>query len=308
MAQDDIQGQVVDGSGNPVSGAIVELTKSYQSNPQDEQVVRRVTTDSNGNYIFEEHPDGDGTTQEWHVAAYNYDGTAYVNSFNNPGVTADLPSNAIPDSAIYWWDPSAFASPWVDEVVSESMTINGGLSSTTFGDGSDAVSGDGNDGHGLAANRDVLYNSMSIEVEISSTTTSAAFILGSNDNTNGITCMIMFNQDGDFNYIDGSMALFLSDETNQFSFSYDGGFNDGNKHKVSFIVNDATTSDASMIVDGSTVTPTVDRADGVNFSGLTLNYDMAYWARNFTGTVKDFYNGKLGKIAFHDTNIQNQTI
>jgi len=100
MAQDDIQGQVVDGSGNPVSGAIVELTKSYQSNPTSRERVFRTTTDSNGNYIFTGHPDGDGTTQEWHVSAYSHDGTAYVNSFNNPGVTADLPSNAIPDSVI----------------------------------------------------------------------------------------------------------------------------------------------------------------------------------------------------------------
>jgi len=102
MAQDDIQGQVVDGAGNPVSGAIVELTKSYQSSPLDEQVVRRTTTDANGNYIFEFHPDGDGTTQEWHVSCYNHDGTAYVNSFNNPGVTADLRSNAIPDPVTNW--------------------------------------------------------------------------------------------------------------------------------------------------------------------------------------------------------------
>lgn len=97
MAQDDIQGQVVDAQGNPVSGAIVELTKSYQSNPVEGGDVFRTTTDNNGNYIFTEHQEGDGTTQEWHVSAYNYDGTAYVNSFNNPGVTADLPS-AIPDS------------------------------------------------------------------------------------------------------------------------------------------------------------------------------------------------------------------
>jgi hypothetical protein len=97
MAQDDIQGQVVDGAGNPVSGAIVELTKSYQSNPVERGDVFRTTTDSNGNYIFIGHQEGDGTTQEWHVSCYNHDGTAYVNSFNNPGVTADLPSNAIPD-------------------------------------------------------------------------------------------------------------------------------------------------------------------------------------------------------------------
>jgi len=105
MAQDDIQGQVVDAQGNPVDGAIVELTKSYQSSPLDEQVVRRTTTDANGNYIFEFHPDGDGTTQEWHVSAYNHDGTAYVNSFNNPGVTADLPSNLIPDGLVDNFEP-----------------------------------------------------------------------------------------------------------------------------------------------------------------------------------------------------------
>jgi len=93
MAQDDIQGQVVDGSGNPVSGAIVELTKSYQSTPVEQQRAVRTTTDSNGNYIFNGHPDSDGTTQEWHVAAYTYDGTNYVNSFNNPGVTANLSTN-----------------------------------------------------------------------------------------------------------------------------------------------------------------------------------------------------------------------
>lgn len=98
MAQDDIQGQVVDPSGNPVSGAIVELTKSFESNPVEEQTVLRTTTDSNGNYIFEFHPDGDGTTQDYHVSCYNHDGTAYVNSFNNPGVTADL--SALPDSVV----------------------------------------------------------------------------------------------------------------------------------------------------------------------------------------------------------------
>jgi len=127
MAQDDIQGQVVDGSGNPVSGAIVELTKSYQSSPQDEQVVRRVTTDSNGNYIFDYHPDGDGTTQEWHVAAYSHDGTAYVNSFNNPGVTADLPEVAIPDSAVLQYQiDEGSGTTLTDAIGSNDGSLTGG--------------------------------------------------------------------------------------------------------------------------------------------------------------------------------------
>jgi hypothetical protein len=35
------------------------------------------------------------------VAAYSHDGTAYVNSFNNPGVTADLPEVVIPDTSMF---------------------------------------------------------------------------------------------------------------------------------------------------------------------------------------------------------------
>jgi len=34
------------------------------------------------------------------VSCYNHDGTAYVNSFNNPGVTAALPEAVIPDSVL----------------------------------------------------------------------------------------------------------------------------------------------------------------------------------------------------------------
>jgi len=98
MAQDDIQGQVVDAQGNPVEGAIVEVTPARRDDSELEENVVRVSTNSNGEYRVWYHPQGDGTTQEWHVSCYNYDGTAYVNSFNNPGVTADLPSNVIPDS------------------------------------------------------------------------------------------------------------------------------------------------------------------------------------------------------------------
>jgi len=129
MAQDDIRGQVVDASGSPISGAIVELTKSYQSNPAGDGRVFRTTTDSNGNYLFKEHPDGDGTTQEWHVAAYSHDGTAYVNSFNNPGVTADLP-NVIPDSDIAQFEdgslhPSFSGDTGDYQVTSTSPTLTG---------------------------------------------------------------------------------------------------------------------------------------------------------------------------------------
>jgi len=135
MAQDDIQGQVVDPSGNPVSGAIVELTRSYESNPVEEQTVRRTTTDSNGNYIFETHPDGDGTTQDYHVSCYNYDGTAYVNSNNNPGVTAALPSNAIPDGGLFRWtfDSSDISGSTITDIWGDNNATNNGATTGASG-------------------------------------------------------------------------------------------------------------------------------------------------------------------------------
>jgi len=150
MAQDDIQGQVVDAQGNPVDGAIVELTKSYQSSPTGQEAVQRTTTDSNGNYIFEGHPDGDGTTQEWHVSAYNHDGTAYVNSFNNPGVTADLPSNTIPDSAILQpvpGDLDHFTGDTGSYSINNNSPVSEGDYSMKVNDGAEIVSTSGLDAY-----------------------------------------------------------------------------------------------------------------------------------------------------------------
>jgi len=126
MTDQDIQGTVTDSNGDPVSGAIVELTKSYQTNPQNEQVVLRTTTDSNGNYVFNYHPDSDETSQEWHVSAYSHDGSSYLNSFNNPGVTADLPSTAIPDSGISHWNfEESLNDVWENSTVFNGNAVGG---------------------------------------------------------------------------------------------------------------------------------------------------------------------------------------
>ena len=101
MADTDIQGTVTDQSGNPVSGAVVELTLADADASTTEQTVIRTTTDSNGNYIFDQgsHPDASSSTDEWHVSAYYWDGSAWVPAVNRPGVVADLQSD-IPDSVV----------------------------------------------------------------------------------------------------------------------------------------------------------------------------------------------------------------
>lgn len=89
MADSDIQGTVTE-SGNAVEGATVWLWRADLTG--SDAVVASTTTDSNGAYIFTEHPDGTGQTEVWHVAA-QYDGTENFQFESEWGVTAALPSS-----------------------------------------------------------------------------------------------------------------------------------------------------------------------------------------------------------------------
>lgn len=92
MASDDIQGKITDENGDPLSGVKVWLFS--QDNPNE---VVETTTDSNGDYIFERHPDGDGTSQNWHVTTAVESGSQRFNTFSKPYVSSQIPTT-IPDS------------------------------------------------------------------------------------------------------------------------------------------------------------------------------------------------------------------
>jgi len=288
MAQDDIQGQVVDAQGNPVSGAIVELTKSYQSSPLDEQVVRRTTTDANGNYIFEFHPDGDGTTQEWHVSCYNHDGTAYVNSFNNPGVTADLPSNAIPDSDLdhLWYGPTASqVDPLPDEIASLDASA---VADPTLGgsiNGNTSILYDGvDDYHSTGSAATVGSNSEFTFVAVAQT-----------DTTNAN--QIIFNN-GDGPSTDGY----------RFGFSDDGGF-----LFVSNGIDDINTgsysTDPLVLVgtyDGSNFILDANGTERVNSSIATPNPSTTTFTLGAHSQLGNFFNGAIGAVG-HESGFGDAT-
>ena len=101
MAQDDIQGTITDPDGNAIEGAIVEVLPAGTDGSVSEPTAVRTTTDSNGDFLVNYHPSGDGTTQDWVVNAYVYDSTndAWVPLENRPGVEADL-GTVIPDSGV----------------------------------------------------------------------------------------------------------------------------------------------------------------------------------------------------------------
>jgi len=320
MAQDDIQGQVVDPSGNPVSGAIVELTKSFESNPVEEQTVLRTTTDSNGNYIFEFHPDGDGTTQDYHVSCYNHDGSAYVNSFNNPGVTADLPSNAIPDSVVVQNHATTWAqgdATWADDATddgAQDMSISGDPQAATLSDSSESLEFDGVDDNGLFTMPSAIdgSNLSNISVEFAlqwSNSTTISNLFGSRNGANATKLIGEINRDETFSDVAGSFYVQLGDDDANVlraAPATNPGLNDGQRHDITIAI-DAPNNNVTIIIDGSSVSVSYGAQQTPdNFS--TLNQDMVVAARNEQGTPERFAQVSIGADRWHNETIAEQTI
>jgi len=90
MTDQDIQGTVTDADGNPVEGATVALMKQTDGN-----YVKYALTGTDGKYKFESHPDGNGTSDDWHlVCSYKEDGTEF-NSNSRPFITSSIDSDTI---------------------------------------------------------------------------------------------------------------------------------------------------------------------------------------------------------------------
>lgn len=89
MADTDIQGTVTDPSGNSLQNAEVYLFRSDEVG--NSAVVEKTTTDSNGDFIFNSHPDGNGNSTDYHVLFKFDDGSGTEYQFTSQwGVTAQL--------------------------------------------------------------------------------------------------------------------------------------------------------------------------------------------------------------------------
>jgi len=151
MAQDDIQGVVTDENGNPVQGATVTLWLNEGIDrsgfARDSSTAIYTLTDSNGEYQFNQHPQGDGSTQEWHLAVRFDDGSGDFNSLSLPYVTADLPKgDVIPDSRVSRWKfDEGSGSTAADSWDNNDGTVNGATWTTDSQQGGYALSFDGTD-------------------------------------------------------------------------------------------------------------------------------------------------------------------
>ena len=300
MAQDDIRGTVVDSSSNAVSGAVVEVAPARQDATTAEDTVVRTTTDSNGDYIIDSHPFGDGTTKEWHVSAYYWDGSAWVNSLNKPGVTADL-SSLIPDSVVHQYPYSTFStSTWSDNVGGAGMTVNG-MVSDTFGNGESSVFGDGTDDYGLADGPQNLPQNETFGVALTLEDPSGSdtsYWMGSSDGNASIWLY-------DSNFTDGTtgeMQFAVQDNNgNSIIVETDSSIADGNIHLIVWNKNSNSAAGVDIYVDDmSTTVPTTAREEqAFDHTNYTNAEPMGFFAERRDGSINNYKSYDAGIFEFN---------
>ena len=232
-------------------------------------------------------------------------------SFRNVSVGID----AIPDTVVAQYDPVTFStgdSIWSDDVGDNDATLEGDLQESIFSDGSESIEGDGVDDAGQAnwSVNGAELNSWSFEYEIQYSHTNREIPFGTvQSNSQGFWFEV--NKDEDFNDDNGNLRITLQDQNAdgriRFAPSTNPSLNDGNKHIVSIVFNDASNNDYQLFIDGSEVSTSANTESGPsNFE--TWTDDFGFWSRVVDGSLQNYFNGQLGLTRIHDSGISEQTI
>jgi len=281
MASDDIQGQVTDGTGNAVANAVVALWN--QDNP-----TKVITTqaDSNGNYVFTNHPDGDGTSQNWHLAAYDpNDGSRQFPSLHS--INSQLPLD-IPDGVVtqYQFEDDSDTTTATDAVGSNDASITGGTFDSSARCGAFAFRSGGSD--------DRVVSTSTIDLSASGDSVGASVGGFFNPDSGSAFQVLSYWGVDNNNYVRADIkdnewrAVTQVNQANFTVASSAGVSTSGYTHVVA--CHDG--SDLYLIIDGTEVARTSTAADvtqigagdlvvadgGLNFSGYAGLTDDASWA------------------------------
>ncbi len=254
----------------------------------------------------------ESTTLSWAVpsgqTAQDYQATvASADDTASQTVTVIPPSLEIQHAATTY---SSGDSTWTDDVGSADASLTG-TSVATLSDGSEAVSFDGSDDHGLMTFPATLEGSdlqaFSIEFAAQWTTSSAVAKVVGITTSGGQKLNITPNWTGSATNV-GDLNITLSDGGNTLSVSTgDQNLNDGNRHDITLVVDDASANSVTLIVDGSSVTPQFDNQGGPSSFG-SWDRDIAIAARNRPSGIDQEFPIDVGAMRWHDSAISSQTI
>jgi len=304
MTDSDIRGTVTDAQGDPIQGATVSLFLADQAS-----AVRETTTDSNGEYIFDLHPDGTGSSEDWHVAVSYTDANGTQNALSKPFVSASLPDFTFPVAAsnlVAWYpfDPSEGARDQTGGVVGvgdpkdysgtvngATYQANGGVVDINSGSGSGAYIFDGNDDFINIGSILGGANSFSMGGWIRTTQSVSDSEPYQHPNLIGTVQQSGESQDFLLGLKNGTPIIFSeSDGSGRSDLLGSTSINDDSYHHY-FVTND--NGSVKIFVDGSQ-----DASGTLIFDGLPSDRDMEIAKANWT--KNRFYDGLIDDVRVYN--------
>jgi len=224
--------------------------------------------------------------------------------------------SGIPASVVLQYFATTYSQgdgTWEDDAGDANMSLSGDFQEATLSDGAESIDSDGSDDHGLVTMPSSLESSgltaFSVEFALEFSDTTQASLFGQINNGSQL-CLVNANQEAGASFDAGNVRFLLQDvDGDRIDCGPDTNPNldDGNRHDVSFVVNDAATNDVEMLIDGTSVTLTFGTSEGPdNFEAW--DRDMAHFARNNAGTIDNHLDIEYGAIRWHDQAITQQTI
>jgi len=224
----------------------------------------------------------------------------------------------IPDSVVLQYFATEYSqgdSTWPDDTETAAMSITGDPQDATLSDGSESLNFNGTDDEGLVTLPESLeggdLNAFAVEFAFETSLADNDFdVVFGLVNDSGQGFRSFFNNDEDGNADGGNADFLLEDPTGnrfRFSFSTNPNLNDGSRHDLTIVIDDASNNNATLILDGSEETVAVGTAGSPsNFEAW--DYDMGHAARNNQGSTDRHSDIEIGAIRWHDEAISNQTI
>jgi len=203
-----------------------------------------------------------------------------------------------PSTVVHQYVAENFASPWLDEVGSADMAVNG-MTASTFSNGQESVSGDGTDDYGQSNGPEDLPQNKSFGIAftfVSSDTSDPSTWFSSRD----INARLSIVDIDFFSGSNGQIATIVADDNgNQFIEETDSAYVDGNIHAV--IINKVDNSRINFYVDTMTnaVNSTTQQSQGFDHSNYTNSFDMTFFAENDSGTIQNYKDMEFGAIEFN---------
>lgn len=234
--------------------------------------------------------------------------------------SAGLAGSAIPDSAILQYFANTYTggdTTWVDDNSVADMTLTGGETSATLSDGNDSVAFNGTDDHGLIplpqSLEDTSLTSHTFEITIQTTTTENFIkICGARNTDSNQEFAIWFNLDGSGNSNESHTAVDIRDDTGSlWRFGTDSqispDLNDGNRHDITYRINDAGNNSADIIIDGTSVSLETSSTNSLT-DFTSWDVEFAIGASNGGGSIGSYAEVDIGAIRWHNEAITEQTI